>query len=49
MVLEGLDAWARAAVASRGRAERMMEDERFSGIVEGDSSGMLSVIAVSCR
>ena len=34
-----------AAVASRGRVERMMEDERLGGTEEGDSSGMLSVIA----
>ena len=35
-------------VASRGRAERIIEEERFGGIEEGDSSGILSVIAASC-
>ena len=38
----------RAVVASRGRAERIIEEERFGGIEEGDSSGILSVIAASC-
>jgi len=31
----------RAVVASRGRAERIIEEERFGGIDEGDSSGNL--------
>jgi len=38
----------RAAVASRGRAERIMEDDKLGGTEEGVSSGMLSVIVVAC-
>jgi hypothetical protein len=44
---EGVEACVNAAVASRGSAERMIEEERFGGIEEGDSSGILSVIAAS--
>ena len=34
-------------VASRGSAERIIEEERFGGMEEGDSSGIVSVI-VAC-
>jgi hypothetical protein len=37
----------RAVVASRGRAERMMEEERLGGTDDGLSSGMVSVIVGS--
>jgi len=48
LVLEGVEACARAVVASRGRADRIIEEERFGGMEEGDSSGMASVIMGSC-
>ena len=35
----------RAAVASRGRAERIMEEERLGGTEDGVPSGIVSVIA----
>jgi len=37
----------RAVVASRGRAERMTEEERLGGMEDGVSSGIVSVIACS--
>jgi hypothetical protein len=47
-VFEGVEACVSAVVASRGRAERMIEEERFGGMEEGDSWGIVSVIAGSC-
>jgi hypothetical protein len=44
LVLEGVAAWVRAVVASRGRAERMMEEERLGGMNDGASSGIVSPI-----
>ena len=44
-VLEGVDAWVKAVVASRGRAERITEEERFWGMEGGDSSGIVSAMA----
>jgi len=46
--LDGVEASFSAVVASRGRAERMTEEDRFGGMEEGDSSGIVSVIAPSC-
>jgi len=37
----------RAVVASLGREERMMDADRFSGILEGSSEGIVSVIAAT--
>lgn len=47
-IFDGVDACVRAVVASRGRAERMIDEERFGGMEEGDSSGIVSVIKGSC-
>ena len=44
-VLEGVEAWDNAVVASRGRADRMIDEERFGGMEEGDSSGMGSAMS----
>ena len=47
MVLEAVEAMVRAVVASLGRDERMMDAERFSGILDGASDGIVSVIAAA--
>jgi hypothetical protein len=39
-----VEACVRAVVASRGRADRIIEEERFGGMDDGDSSGIVSVI-----
>jgi hypothetical protein len=43
--LEGVEAWDRAVVASRGRAERMILEERFWGIEGADSSGIIALMS----
>jgi hypothetical protein len=47
LVLEAVEAMVRAVVASLGRDERMMDAERFSGILDGASDGIVSVIAAA--
>ena len=47
LVLEEVEAMVRAVVASLGSEERMMDAERFSGILDGASEGIVSVIAVT--
>jgi hypothetical protein len=47
LVLEAVEAMVRAVVASLGRDERMMDAERFSGILDGASEGIVSVIAAA--
>lgn len=44
-VLEGVEAWDRAVVASRGRAERIILEERFWGIEGADSSGIIALMS----
>jgi len=44
LVLGTLEAMVRAVVASWGREDRIIDEERFSGILEGDSDGIVSVI-----
>lgn len=39
-----LEAMVRAVVASWGREDRIIDEERFSGILEGDSDGIVSVM-----
>lgn len=39
-----VEAIVRAVVASCGREERMIDEERFSGTFGGDSEGIVSVI-----
>jgi hypothetical protein len=49
LVLGVAEAMVRAVVASCGREERMIDEDRFSGILEGDSDGIVSVIAVTVK
>jgi len=44
LVLGTLEAMVRAVVASWGREDRIIDEERFSGILEGDSDGIVSVM-----
>jgi len=48
-VFGGADACAKAVVASLGRADNIIDEERFCAMVDGDSSGILSVIAGACQ
>jgi hypothetical protein len=47
LVLGVVEAMVRAVVASCGREDRIIDEDRFSGILEGDSDGIVSVIVAA--